>query len=56
MHSFRHHGRPGSFQFKQVNDTLGHTAGDAVLREAGRRMVSSIRPYDSACRYGEKNS
>jgi two-component system, cell cycle response regulator len=38
--------------FKQVNDTHGHFAGDAVLREAARRMVSCCRPYDSIGRYG----
>ena len=39
-------------RFKQVNDTLGHTAGDAVLREAARRMKAATRPYDSPGRYG----
>ena len=38
--------------FKQVNDTHGHPAGDAVLREAARRMQGSIRQYDSLGRYG----
>jgi two-component system cell cycle response regulator len=38
--------------FKQVNDTLGHVAGDAVLREAARRMSACVRPYDAPCRYG----
>jgi diguanylate cyclase (GGDEF)-like protein len=38
--------------FKQVNDTYGHAAGDAVLRESARRMLSSIRAYDSIGRYG----
>jgi two-component system cell cycle response regulator len=38
--------------FKQVNDTLGHAAGDAVLREAARRMTACVRPYDAPCRYG----
>jgi two-component system, cell cycle response regulator len=38
--------------FKQVNDTYGHLAGDAVLREAARRMQGSIRQYDSIGRYG----
>ena len=38
--------------FKRVNDTHGHAAGDAVLREAARRMKSSVRPYDSVGRYG----
>lgn len=38
--------------FKAINDTHGHTIGDAVLCEAARRMRSSIRTYDSAGRYG----
>jgi diguanylate cyclase (GGDEF)-like protein len=38
--------------FKLVNDTHGHVAGDAVLHEAARRMMSSVRPYDSVGRYG----
>ncbi|MSV29653.1 MAG: diguanylate cyclase [Bryobacterales bacterium] len=39
-------------RFKQINDTSGHMAGDAVLREAALRMASSVRPYDSVGRYG----
>ena len=39
-------------RFKLVNDTFGHFAGDAVLREFSRRMVQCIRPYDSIGRYG----
>jgi two-component system, cell cycle response regulator len=39
-------------KFKSVNDTHGHFAGDAVLREFTRRMLASMRPYDSIGRYG----
>jgi diguanylate cyclase (GGDEF)-like protein len=38
--------------FKTVNDTYGHFAGDAVLREFTRRVSAAIRPYDSLGRYG----
>ncbi len=39
-------------RFKTVNDTFGHFAGDAVLREFSRRMLGCMRPYDSIGRYG----
>lgn len=38
--------------FKQVNDTYGHLAGDAVLREVARRMMEVVRSYDFIGRYG----
>ena len=38
--------------FKQINDTWGHLAGDAILREVGQRLRSSIRKQDYVGRYG----
>ena len=38
--------------FKNVNDTHGHQAGDEVLREAVRRILGVVRPYDIFGRYG----
>lgn len=38
--------------FKKFNDTHGHDQGDRVLQAVGACMKSSIRHYDSACRYG----
>jgi diguanylate cyclase (GGDEF)-like protein len=38
--------------FKSVNDTHGHLAGDAVLKEAARRISNAVRSYDFVGRYG----
>ncbi|MEO7746679.1 MAG: sensor domain-containing diguanylate cyclase [Actinomycetota bacterium] len=38
--------------FKTVNDTYGHTVGDAVLRELARRLASCVREVDVVARYG----
>lgn len=39
-------------EFKKVNDTFGHRAGDMVLRELGDLLRKSVRLSDTACRYG----
>lgn len=38
--------------FKQVNDTWGHAAGDAVLQELAQRVEAQVRASDVAARYG----
>lgn len=38
--------------FKEVNDTYGHLAGDAVLREAAARVIQVVRSYDLVGRHG----
>ena len=38
--------------FKQVNDTLGHEAGDCVLRRIADELASCVREEDVACRSG----
>ena len=38
--------------FKTINDSLGHAAGDAVLLEIAKRLDASIRPSDTAARFG----
>jgi len=38
--------------FKQINDTLGHAAGDLVLETVGRRLRDAVRENDSVARIG----
>lgn len=38
--------------FKNLNDTFGHEAGDAVLRFFGALLQDHFRAQDIVCRYG----
>jgi len=39
-------------RFKEINDTLGHQVGDALLKLVGERLAAVVRPEDTVARLG----
>ncbi len=39
-------------RFKHINDSLGHSYGDLLLKEVGDRLTSSLKPNELVCRIG----
>lgn len=42
--------------FKRINDSLGHTVGDALLKEISKRLLTCIRQSDLVSRYVDPNT
>ncbi|MBV7504308.1 EAL domain-containing protein [Bacillus sp. sid0103] len=39
-------------RFKHINDSLGHSYGDLLLKEVGKRLVECLKPNEVVCRFG----
>ncbi len=39
-------------RFKQINDSMGHASGDALLRSMAHRMIHTVRESDTVSRHG----
>ncbi len=39
-------------RFKEINDTLGHSVGDEILKEIAKRLVNTVRSVDTVARLG----
>jgi diguanylate cyclase (GGDEF)-like protein len=42
--------------FKRINDSLGHTIADELLKSIARRLVACVRTTDTVSRHGGMNS
>ncbi|WP_243923641.1 putative bifunctional diguanylate cyclase/phosphodiesterase [Novosphingobium beihaiensis] len=58
LSAYRPHKRPCATllidldRFKQVNDTLGHSAGDALLKQVSERLLTILKDPETVCRLG----